>query len=74
MIWEPLAMEITAEDFSEAGGTRSPGLHLSQILSELDLVRSGGPRYPATDNATRQLYFSMGLELERYVALYSSSV
>jgi hypothetical protein len=68
MIVEPLTMEISAEDFSEAAGMRSPGLHLSQILQALDEVRNAGARYPETDHATRQAYFSAGFFWEQFIS------
>jgi hypothetical protein len=68
MIVEALPMEITAEDFSEATGSRSPGLHLSQILTELNIAR-GGTTYPETDAATKQNYFAMGFIWEQILTL-----
>ena len=68
MSFEPLSMVIHAEDYSEAAGQRSEGLHLSQIISALDEVRSSGPRYPETDEQTKQGYFSMGFFWETFLA------
>lgn len=65
MIIEPLDMTINSAAFSETGNARSPGLHLSDILSDLNEVR--GTKYPDTDPRTRQLYFATGFIWERMV-------
>src|SRR5262245_56770077 len=67
MIVESLPMEITAEDYSEVTGARSPGLHLSEILTELNIAR-GGETYPDTDPQTRQNYFTMGFLWEQFLS------
>lgn len=68
MTIEALPFELNAEDFSEAdGGHRSPGLHVSTLLAELDAV-ANGPRYKATDRATRQAYFAIGFVWEHLLA------
>lgn len=67
MIFEPLPMEIVAEDYSEAAGSRSPGLHLGQILAELNRIR--GTEYNNTDVQSRQCYFAMGFLWERLIAM-----
>lgn len=67
MIFEPLAMEITAEDFSEAAGRRSEGLHLGQILTELNQLR--GNSYGEMNDQTRQSYFAMGFIWEQLIGM-----
>jgi len=65
MTIEPLDMTVNSADFSEVTTARSPGLHLSQILSDLNEVR--GSRYPETDPHTRQLYFATGFIWEQLI-------
>lgn len=64
MTIEPLEMTIQSELFSEVDHMRSPGLHLSRIIADLNEVR-GGTKYPETDPATRQNYFATGFLWER---------
>lgn len=67
MTVEPLPFELDAGDFSEAHGTRSPGLHVSAILADLDRI-ANGQRYAATGNATRQAYFAIGFLWEQILS------
>lgn len=60
----PIEMQIRASDYSEEDHERSPGLHLGQVLAELDQL-AHGKRYPETDENTRQTYFTMGFLWER---------
>lgn len=68
-----LSMQVTEipwvlnpDDYNEAAGERSPTLHLSTIIAELDHAR--GNTYGETDDATRNVYFSMGFIWETLVA------
>jgi hypothetical protein len=61
---EPIV--LVSEDFSEAEHARSPGLHLSQIITSLNEVR--GTRYPPSDDATKENYFALGFVWERILA------
>lgn len=65
MIIEPLEMTIQSVDFSEVADARSPGLHLSQILADLNEVR--GITYPDKDPGTRQAYFATGFMWELFI-------
>jgi hypothetical protein len=66
MTIEPFDMHIDSEAFSEVDYARSPGLHLSQIIADLNEVR-GGPKYSEMNPRTRQLYFATGFIWERLV-------
>ncbi len=66
MITTPLEFQLNSEDYSEAAGQRSPGLHLGQILAELNEAR--GNKYVSSDEATKQIYFSMGFIWEQVLA------
>jgi len=67
MLVEPVEMKIEAKLYSEETHDRSPGLHLGQILAELDEARNGR-RYPETTEQTRQTYFTMGFLWERMLS------
>src|SRR5262245_39067788 len=64
---EVLDYQWTAEHFSEVQTARSPGLHLSAIIRDLDLAVHGN-RYAETSPETRQVYFAMGFIWERILA------
>jgi hypothetical protein len=66
MIVETLDWGLTSEDFSEAEGQRSPGLHVSKIIMELNEAR--GNTYAPADEATRQIYFTLGFIWEIIIA------
>jgi len=68
VIVEPLEMRLNSEDFSDAAGQRSAGLHLSTIIDELNLAR-GGTKYPETDMATKQAYFATGFVWEQILKM-----
>lgn len=63
----PIEMQLNSEDFSETVAPRSPGLHLSSIIYELDKI-AHGDRYPDSDPSTKQAYFSVGFIWEQILS------
>lgn len=73
---ETLEMDFRADDYSESvwdGEVRSPGLHLSPLIKELDEAAHGEKRYPETDELTRQAYFSVGFMWEQILSTVLSA-
>lgn len=66
MVIAPFDYQLSSEDYSEAAGTRSPGLHLSQVIAELNEAR--GNAYAPAEERTRQIYFSVGFMWEEIIA------